>query len=132
MIDELLSEVSYRFSRSSGPGGQSVNKVSTRVELIFDLDKSKILNEYQKERISNKLKTRKTSEGVILLACDETRSQLKNREIVIRRFLDLIEESLAPIKKRKPTKPTKASNERRLTNKKKISNKKKDRKPEID
>ncbi len=129
-IDEirLKSEVKYKFSRSSGPGGQSVNKLSTQVELLFDVGNSNLLNEDQKLTILDKLKNRINNDGILSLKSDETRSQLKNKEIVISRFFKLIEDSLKPVKKRKPTKRSKASVEKRLRNKKIKSEKKKDRK----
>ena len=128
MIDNLKSEIKYKFSRSSGPGGQSVNKLSTQVELLFDIGSSIVLNEDQKLTILEKLKSRITKDGILSLKSDETRSQLKNKEVVISRFFKLIEDALKPVKKRKPTKRRKASVEKRLRNKKIKSEKKKDRK----
>ena len=128
MFDQLLSEVDFRFSRSSGPGGQSVNKVSTQVELLFNIHRSFFLTDDQKDKINVKLKNRINSDGVLILKCNETRSQLKNKEIVISRFLELIKDALKPVKKRKPTVPSKSSIERRLNLKKIQSAKKKDRK----
>lgn len=128
MFEELISELEYRFSRSSGPGGQSVNKVSTQVELLFDIERSMILTDNQKHLIFQKLKNRINSHGILLLKSNETRSQLKNKEIVASRFITLVSEALKPVKKRKATKPTKASVRRRLDEKKKVSTKKKDRK----
>lgn len=125
----LNKEVSYRTSRSSGAGGQHVNKVSTKVELIFDVGNSKVLTEEQKDIIRSKLKNRISNDGLLLLQCDETRSQMKNKEIVFARFVNLIEEALKPEKERKPTKPTKTSVEKRLKDKKKKSEKKDFRKP---
>lgn len=126
-IDEikLKSELKFRTSRSSGPGGQSVNKVSTQVELLFDVDISGVLSEDQKITISEKLKNRITNNGVLTLKCDETRSQLKNKDIVLNRFLKLIEDALKPVKERKPTRRSKASVEKRLRSKKIQSDKKK-------
>ncbi|MAE08058.1 MAG: aminoacyl-tRNA hydrolase [Bacteroidetes bacterium] len=128
MFEKLISEVKYKFSRSSGPGGQSVNKVSTQVELLFDIDSSVFLSDKEKIIISEKLKNRITNDGILALKCDETRSQLKNKELVLQRFLKLVEEALKPEKERKPTKPSPASKEKRLRNKKIQSEKKKDRK----
>jgi len=125
----LKAELKFRTSRSSGPGGQSVNKVSTKVELLFDVWSSMTLLQRQKEIISEKIKNRINSEGVLQISCDETRSQLKNKEIAMERFFQLLEEALKPIKKRKPTKPSKASKERRLKTKKIKSEKKDKRKP---
>ena len=128
MFDNLIGETKYRFSRSSGPGGQSVNKLSTQVELLFDVVGSVVLSEDQKIVILEKLKNRITNDGFLAIKCDETRSQLKNKGIVLNRFLKLIEDALKPIKKRKPTSRSKASVEKRLRNKKVQSDKKKDRK----
>jgi len=125
----LKAELKFRTSRSSGPGGQSVNKVSTKVELLFDVWSSMTLLQRQKEIISEKIKNRINSEGVLQISCRETRSQLKNKEIAMERFFQLLEEALKPIKKRKPTKPSTASKERRLKTKKIKSEKKDKRKP---
>ena len=125
----LVSELKFRTSRSSGPGGQSVNKVSSKVNLLFDVWHTVFLSEEQKMIISEKLKNRINSEGILQLSSEETRSQLKNKEIVIARFLLLLEEALKPVKKRKPTKPGKGAKERRLKTKKIKSEKKDKRKP---
>lgn len=129
MIDGLLKEIQFRTSRSGGAGGQHVNKVSTKVELIFDVFGSSTLPDDLKERIKEKLKSRTTGEGLLILRCDTTRSQRKNKEIVIERFIQLIEKALKPQKKRKPTRPTKSSVAKRLTDKKKTAEKKELRKP---
>ena len=131
MPDGLNKEVKYRTSRSSGAGGQHVNKVSTKVELIFDVNRSAVLSEEQKTIIHDKLKNRISNEGLLILQCDETRSQLKNKEIVFNRFILLIEDALKPKKERKPTKPTKSSVEKRLKDKKTKSEKKDLRKPPV-
>lgn len=128
MFENLISEVKYKYSRSSGPGGQSVNKVSTQVELLFDVSSSVVLSKHEKTIILEKLKNRITNDGVLALKSDETRSQLKNKELVLNRFFKLLEEALKPIKERKPTKKSKASVEKRLKDKKLQSEKKKDRK----
>jgi len=119
-IDEykLKSELKFRTSRSSGPGGQSVNKLSTKVELLFDVWNSKVLSEEQKETLSEKLKNRINSDGILQLSSEETRSQLKNKEFVIERFFQLLNKALKPEKKRIPVKPSKASKEKRLKSKK--------------
>ncbi len=119
-IDEykLRSELKFRTSRSSGPGGQSVNKLSTKVELLFDVCNSKVLSEEQKETLSEKLKNRINSDGILQLSSEETRSQLKNKEFVIERFFQLLNKALKPEKKRIPVKPSKASKEKRLKSKK--------------
>lgn len=128
MLTGINSEVSYRASRSSGAGGQHVNKVSTRVELLFDVNGSKVLTTQEKETILVKLKNRISNEGILSLACEETRSQTRNKEIVFDRFIKILEDALKPEKKRVPTKPSKASFERRLKDKKSQSDKKDARK----
>ena len=128
MFTELRKEVSFRTSRSSGPGGQHVNKVSSKVELLFDVNNSEFLSDHQKQKIIDELQNRITKEGLLTLQCDENRSQLQNKEIVFDRFIKLIEKALKPVKKRKPTKPTRSSVQKRLTDKKKLSNKKELRK----
>ena len=125
---KIMTELKFRTSRSSGPGGQSVNKVSTQVELLFDVESSGILSEDQKLTILEKLHNRITNNGILALKCNETRSQIKNKEIVLSRFLKLMEEALKPVKERKPTRRSKVSVEKRLRNKKIKSDKKKERK----
>ena len=124
MFKGFDKEIRYRTSRSSGAGGQHVNKVSTKVELLFDVLNSMVLTEEQKSVVLSKLKNRISGEGLLSLSCDETRSQAKNKEIVYERFVKLIEDALKPEKKRKQTKPTKSSVEKRLKQKKKVSEKK--------
>jgi ribosome-associated protein len=124
MAIDVEKEIKFRASRSSGAGGQHVNKVSTKVELMFHVDSSEVLTEEQKAVIRKKLKNRISNDGWLTLSCDETRSQAKNKEIVFDRFMALINEALKPVKKRKPTKPTKTSVEKRLKEKKKKSEKK--------
>jgi len=128
MFDQLLLEIDFRFSRSSGPGGQNVNKVSTQVELLFDIDNSAYLTDVQKDKIKLELKNRINNDGILLLKSNETRSQSKNKEIVEARFIMLIKEAIKPVKERKPTKPTRSSIKRRLSDKKILSDKKKNRK----
>lgn len=127
MYEILLSEVVFRFSRSQGPGGQNVNKVETKVELRFDIWKSSFLTIEQKDIISNKFSNKINSDGILVIYCDSSRSQSKNRETVSQKFLEIIENALKPAKKRKRTKPTKSSVEKRLTKKKIVSEKKKNR-----
>lgn len=129
---QLYQEVTFKTSRSGGAGGQHVNKVSSKVELTFDVNKSSLFSEEQKSIIFFKLASRIDNEGLLHLQCDETRSQLKNKEIVFERFLKLISTALKPVKKRKPSKPTKSSIKKRLDSKKKLSEKKDSRRFKMD
>ncbi len=120
----LDSEIHLSFSRSSGPGGQSVNKLNTRAELWFDVNTSTVLNEDQKDLIHKKLKSRINNDGELFLSNQTERGQLRNKELVIKRFYELINKALKVHKKRKPTKPSRSSIEKRLRNKKQRSEKK--------
>jgi ribosome-associated protein len=135
MLDEkaILRELSFKFIRSSGAGGQHVNKTSSKVELTFDLENSQFLSIDQKQLIKTNLRTRLTKEDVLILQCGESRSQHKNKDIIIKRFLDLIAANLIEEKDRILTKIPRAVVRKRLTNKRKTSEKKSKRKPpEID
>ena len=135
MFDEkaILSELSFKAIRSSGAGGQHVNKTSSKVELTFDLENSQFLSETQKELLKTNLKSRLTKMNVLILQCGESRSQHKNKSIIIQRFLDLITANLIEEKDRIPTKIPRSVVRKRLTNKRKTSEKKAKRKPpEID
>lgn len=129
--ENILQELQFKAVRSSGAGGQHVNKVSTKIELVFNLLNSKSLNDSEKEKITLKLKNRLTKENILLLQCDESRSQFRNKELAIKRFLKLLENALKEPKKRKATKPSKSAIEKRLKGKKKSAEKKANRsKPE--
>lgn len=131
--DALLQELTFKAIRSSGAGGQHVNKVASKVELQFDLLNSVVFNENQKERLKNKLKHRLTKENILILQCDESRSQHKNKDLVIKRFIEIISTSLIEPKKRIPTKIPKSVIRKRLKNKRNLSEKKANRKkPDID
>ncbi|REE80705.1 ribosome-associated protein [Lutibacter oceani] len=130
--EALIKELTFKAVRSSGAGGQHVNKVSSKVELIFDLQNSTELAIEEKELLFKNIKSKLTKDGVLLLQCDESRSQHKNKELVIKRFLELIKKGLKVPKKRKATKPTKSSIQKRLEKKKKTAYKKAfRRKPEL-
>lgn len=120
----LHTELKFRSSRSSGSGGQHVNKVETRVELLFDLEASALLSAEQKERIGQALAGRINKEGMLILAASRSRSQLLNKSAAIRQFDRLIAEALEPVKKRKPVKPLSSSPEKRLRAKKQLAEKK--------
>ena len=111
-------ELSETFVRSSGPGGQNVNKVSTAVELRFEAQRSPNLAAPIKARLKKFAGSRWTKDGAIVLYCDETRSQARNREIVRERLAALIRQAAIKPKRRIPTKPTKASQRRRIDAKK--------------
>ena len=131
--DLLLTELQYKAVRSSGAGGQNVNKVSSKVVLTFDLNASQALSDEQKMLISEKLATKLTSENILILNCDEDRSQLKNKEIVIKRFLELIKKGLFVPKERKATKIPKVAIRKRIKDKKNLGEiKKSRRKPDLD
>ena len=123
-IEKLIKELNFKATRSSGAGGQHVNKVSSKIELFFDLETSAEFSEEQKKLLLKNLVTRLTKENILLLTCDESRSQHKNKELVIKRFLEIITQGLIIPKKRKPTKPSKSSIRKKAENKKKTSFKK--------
>ena len=123
---DFTRELHFTASRSSGPGGQHVNKVSTRMELRFHIASSSLLSEEEKGLLTEKLATRINTAGELILVSQSERSQLKNKEKVIEKFFTLLKRALSPRKKRKPTKPTQASKEERLEAKR-IQSEKKDR-----
>jgi ribosome-associated protein len=125
---DIFQELVFSFSRSSGPGGQHVNKVNTKVHVKFDVVHSGILTSDQKSILLDKLKNKLTKEGVLLLSSQEARSQLSNKIIVIEKLDALFEQAFKRKTIRKPTKPSKASVKRRLENKKHQSEKKANRK----
>ena len=116
--EKLISEVTLKAIRSSGSGGQNVNKVSTKIELQFDVINSLELNEDEKVLILENLNTRLTKSSILILQCDKSRSQLKNKQLVKERFLMLIEEAIIVQKERIPTKTPKSVKRKRLKNKK--------------
>lgn len=111
------TSLTFTFSRSSGPGGQNVNKLNTRVTVSLDLDNCLVLTEAQKHKLHNTFKSRIDKEGVLQMSCQDHRSQHANRETVLERLAEMIAKALRPVKKRRPTKPTKGSIERRLQSK---------------
>ena len=113
------NEIKWRFSRSSGPGGQNVNKIESRVEIIFNLENSKALNDYQKSILKINLKN-KLVKNILHLAVQEHRNQLQNRQLALMKFSSIIKDALnKQLKFRKSTKPTKASQKKRVEFKKK-------------
>ncbi|WP_206082216.1 alternative ribosome rescue aminoacyl-tRNA hydrolase ArfB [Maribellus sediminis] len=121
---QLETECKFSATRSSGPGGQNVNKVNTRVELRFSIPDSEVFSEDEKSTLLQKLKNRINAEGELILASDAERSQFRNRMKVTVLFFDLLEKALTKQKPRKKTAPTRASRLKRLETKKILSLKK--------
>jgi ribosome-associated protein len=125
---DFSAEFTFTASRSSGPGGQNVNKVSSKIELRFNVPESNLLTEEEKEIIQTKLAAKINSEGELILVAQSERSQLMNKEKVTEKFYLLLTKALTPVKKRKPTKPSRAAREKRLEEKRILSEKKERRK----
>lgn len=123
--EQLLQEAIFKATTSGGKGGQNVNKVATRVELYFDIMKSATLSEEQKILLNSKLYNRISGDGILRITCSEKRTQLENKDLVKRKFIDLLTKALTPQKKRKKTGPSKSSVEERLR-KKKLNSERKD------
>jgi len=121
---QLLTELSFKAVRSSGAGGQHVNKVSTKIELTFTIENSVGLSLLEKQRLYQSIPNKISKENVLSLQCDESRSQHKNKEIAIKRFYKILEDGLKIKKPRRKTKPTKSSIQKRLDSKKSQSQKK--------
>ena len=119
--EKVIAELKYKAVRSSGAGGQNVNKVSSKVVLTFDIEKSTALSDEQKLLLIKNLSARLTAENILILNCDEDRSQLKNKEIATKRFLDIIEKALIVPKTRKATKVPKSVIKKRLKDKNNLS-----------
>lgn len=126
--EELIKEVIFKTSRSGGKGGQNVNKVSSKVELVFNITNSYFFTEEQKALLQERLTHRLDTEGNLHIVSQEDRSQLLNKQRTVIKLVDLLTKCLHVQKKRKPTKVPKAVIEKRLTNKLLTSQKKKDRK----
>jgi len=130
---QIIKELKFKAVRSSGSGGQHVNKVSSKIELTFDLENSNSLSEFEKEILKTKLSSRLTKEKILILFCEETRSQHRNKGIAIKRFLELIKTLLIRPKKRRPSKPSLSSIKKKTEHKKRTSIKKALRKkPRLD
>ncbi|HKU59192.1 MAG TPA: alternative ribosome rescue aminoacyl-tRNA hydrolase ArfB [Gaiellaceae bacterium] len=114
-VESIRSEIAFRFSRSSGPGGQHANKSSTRAEAIFDVEESAGLTAAERKRVLAKLGP------VVRAVAQDERSQLRNRELATERILEQLREATRVRRRRKPTAPTKASVERRLDEKRRRS-----------
>jgi ribosome-associated protein len=121
---DLSSGFIFSASRSSGPGGQNVNKVSSKIELRFHIDNSQQLSDEEKEKIKEKLRNKISNDGYLILSCQTEKSQVQNKEKCIEKFYRLIEKALTKPKIRKPTKPGKQAIRKRLESKKQQSEKK--------
>lgn len=132
-FEKIKSELIFKAVRSSGKGGQHVNKVATKIELLFDLENSLYLLEEEKLQLQSSLSSKLTRDNTLILQCSETRSQLKNKQIVIQRLYELLLKGLEKKKERKPTKIPKSEKAKRLKDKKIKSDRKASRqKPKID
>jgi ribosome-associated protein len=127
-MKDFSKELSFKTSRSSGAGGQNVNKVETSVTVLWNVSGSEFFNEDQKNLIQNKLKNRINVEGFLFLTVSESRTQLMNKNKAIEKILEIVDKALIVPKKRVATKPSKNQKQKRLDTKKKISEKKENRK----
>jgi ribosome-associated protein len=120
-----MSEIEFRTSRSSGPGGQNVNKLETRVELLFEVARSSSLTDEQRGHLFSRLKSNIDKEGVLRVVSQESRSQWKNKQEAIEKFVRILQLALRRQKKRTKTSPTLVSKEKRIQEKKRTGEKKK-------
>lgn len=127
-MKDFSKELNFKTSRSSGAGGQNVNKVETSVTVLWKVAESEFFNDRQKELIQAKLKNRINAEGFLFLTVSESRTQLMNKNKAIEKILEIVAKSLIIPKARIATKPSRAKKEKRLDTKKKLSEKKENRK----
>jgi ribosome-associated protein len=121
---DIFSELVFSASRSGGPGGQNVNKVSTKITLKWDVVHSQIINAQQRELLLQKLASRITADGVLMIISQEARSQLQNKEEAVAKLEALLENAFKQKKIRKPSKPSKTVKRKRVENKRKHAEKK--------
>ncbi|WP_438968903.1 alternative ribosome rescue aminoacyl-tRNA hydrolase ArfB [Nonlabens sp.] len=126
-IDVLHKEVQYKAVASSGPGGQNVNKVATKVQLYFDVVNSIAFAEAEQERVISKLKNQLTNDGILIIGCQESRSQAKNKELVFKKLVNTLSQAAVKPKVRKKRTIPKALKRKRINDKKKHSEKKQNR-----
>jgi len=130
--EKIITELTFKAVRSSGAGGQNVNKVSSKVVLGFNVPTSQSLSDEEKLLVQTRLSSRLTDEGVLILQCDEDRSQLRNKDIVIKRFFLVMDAALKVDKIRKPTKIPRSVIKKRIEGKRRLSDKKQNRrKPDV-
>lgn len=127
-MKDFTRELSFKMSRSSGAGGQNVNKVETSVTVLWNVLESGFFNDYQKDLIQTKLKNRINADGLLFLTVSESRTQLANKNKAVEKIIDLVNRALIIPKKRLATKPSRNQKQKRLDTKKKISEKKENRK----
>ncbi len=125
----FIDEMVFSASRSSGPGGQHVNKVNTKVELRFNINDTNLLSSDDKALLFEKTRNKTNNQGELVLVSEKYRSQIKNKESAIQKFFEILVNALTPPKKRIPIKLSEAKKKKRLENKKKQSDKKEMRKP---
>ena len=128
-MNDFSSEISFKTARSGGSGGQNVNKVETMAEALWNVAESRFFTDEEKMLIQVKLEKKINKDGYLAVKSSETRSQLENKAIALKKMEELVAKSLIKPKKRKPTKPSKEAKEKRLERKKKESMKKEMRKP---
>jgi ribosome-associated protein len=126
------AELLYRATRAGGPGGQHVNTSSTRIELLWDLERSTVVNDELRARLRDKLASRLDADGMVRVVASDRRSQLQNREAAEDRLVSLVRQALVVPKKRRPTRPSRAARESRLSDKKKRGERKRNRRRDFD
>jgi ribosome-associated protein len=131
-IASLINECRFEATRSSGSGGQNVNKVSTKVIMLFNVQESNVLDQEQKDVFLSELHTRISKSGIFRISSGRERTQLANRKLVIEKFFKLVEKAFETEEERIATKPTRGSKLRRLDSKKALSDKKSDRSRRFD